>query len=223
MNLDYTVKFSARKTLRINIERDRSITVNAPEGMSADKIHTEIEKKKLWIYQKRNHPQKQDEITESKKYESGSSILYLGQIYTLEVVKKELEGIVFNGNFYISKSNLIVADKLFEDWFRAKASAYIIPKVSQYAQSLGIAYESIKISKMRFRWGSCIKGKTLNFNYQLIKAPVSIIDYVIIHELAHIIESGHGNKFWQIIKTQFPSYLAAKNWLKNYGNLIEEI
>lgn len=76
---------------------------------------------------------------------------------------------------------------------------------------------------MRYRWGSCIKGKTLNFNYKLIKAPASVIDYVILHELAHLIESGHGTKFWQIIKTQLPNYIESKNWLKNYGDLIEEV
>jgi predicted metal-dependent hydrolase len=223
MNLDYTVKYSNRKTLRINVERDRSITVNAPEGMSADKIHNEIEKKKLWIYQKINHPQKQNENLPSKKIESGASILYLGQIYTLDVLNKDFDEIIFDGNFYISKKNIVFADKLFEDWFKARANEYIVPKAAQYAKNLGVEYKSIKISKMRYRWGSCIEGKTLNFNYQLIKAPASVIDYVILHELAHIIESGHGNNFWQIIKIQLPNYLAAKNWLKNYGNLIEEI
>lgn len=223
MNLDYTVKFSNRKTLRINIERDRSITINAPEEMSVEKIHSEIEKKKLWIYQKRNHPQKQNENLSSKKYESGSSILYLGQIYTLDVLKEDFDQIRFDGDFYISKRNLVIAERLFEDWFKTSANNYIVPKASQYAKNLGIEYQSIKVSKMRFRWGSCIKGRTLNFNYQLIKAPVSVIDYIILHELAHILESGHGSKFWQIIKTQYPNYRIAKSWLKNYGNLIEEI
>lgn len=222
MNLDYSVKYSNRKTLRINVERDRSITVNAPKGMSADKIRSEIEKKKLWIYQKRNHAQKQDENLSSKRYESGSSILYLGQIYTLEIVNEDFEQIRFDGEFYLSKKNLIVADKLFEDWFKAKANNYIVQKVAQYAKNLGVEYQTIKISKMRYRWGSCIKGKTLNFNYKLIKASASVIDYVILHELAHLVESGHGNKFWQIIKTQLPNYIEAKNWLKKYGNLIEE-
>ena len=223
MNFNYTVKFSKRKTLRINVERDRSITVNAPDGMSLEKIHSEIEKKKLWIYQKRNHPQKQTGNNTSKKYQSGSSILFLGQIYTLDILREDFEGVEFNGNFYISKKNSLIADKLLEEWFRTKANEYIVPKVSQYAKNLGVAYQTIKISKMRYRWGSCIKGKTLNFNYNLIKAPVSVINYIILHELAHIIESGHGAKFWQIIKTQFPNYAVAKDWLKNYGNLIEEV
>lgn len=222
MILDYTVKYSKRKTLRINVERDKSITINAPEGMTADKIRDEIEKRRLWIYQKRNHQQKQNENISSKKYESGSSILYLGQIYTLEILKEDFDHIRFDGEFYLSKKNLPVADKLFEDWFKARANDYIIQKVAQYAINLGVAYQTIKISKMRYRWGSCIAGKTLNFNYKLIKAPASVIDYVILHELAHLIESGHGIKFWQIIKTQFPNYIEAKNWLKNYGNLIVE-
>lgn len=223
MIIDYTVKYSKRKTLRINVERDKSITVNAPEGMNTDKIRDEIEKRKLWIYQKRSHPQKQNDKVLSKRYESGSSILYLGQIYTLEIVNEDFEQIRFDGEFYLSKKNLIVADKLFEDWFKARANDYIVHKVAQYSKNLGVEYQTIKISKMRYRWGSCIKGKTLNFNYKLIKASPSVIDYVILHELAHLIETGHGNKFWQIIKTQLPNYTEAKNWLKKYGNLIEEV
>lgn len=103
MTFDYTVKYSKRKTLRINVERDKSITINAPEGMSADKIHDEVEKKRLWIYQKRNHPQKHSENIFKKKYESGSSILYLGQIYTLEILKEDFNQILFDGEFYLSK------------------------------------------------------------------------------------------------------------------------
>lgn len=223
MNLEYTIKYSKRKTLRINVERDRSVTINAPEGVSLEKIQKEIEKKKLWIYQKINHPQKQDENAETKKYQSGSSILYLGNIYTLDISKKDFDQIVFDGNFYISKANLPNAGDLLDIWFRTKAEEIIVPKAEYYAKNLGVEFQTIKISKMRYRWGSCIKGKTLNFNYTLVKAPLSVINYIILHELAHIIQSGHGAKFWQIIKTQLPNYLVAKDWLKNYGNLIEEI
>ena len=158
-----------------------------------------------------NHPQKQNENISSKKCVWGSLILYLGQIYTLEFIKENFEGIRFDGDFYISKKNMLIADKPFEDWFKAKAKDYIVPKAAQSAKSLGVEYQTIKISKMRYRWGFYIKGKTLNFNYQLITAPVSVIDYVILHELAHLIESGHGNSFRQIIRTQLPNYTEAKN------------
>lgn len=222
MKLDYTVKFSDRKTLRISVERDKSIVVTAPNGFSLEKIHHAVERKKLWIYQKRKHEQKYNEtLFEENKIRSGSSVTYLGKTYTLHAVKDEFDGILFDGKFYISKRALPIADQLLTDWLKAKAREYIIPKTNAFAASLGVEYKNIRISEMRYRWGTCSKKNNLNFNWRLIKAPLNVIDYVIVHEAAHILESGHGKDFWQIIKIQLPHFQAAKDWLKDNGEILE--
>ena len=80
----------------------------------------------------------------------------------------------------------------------------------------------ILISDLKYRWGSCTPKDNLNFNWRLIKAPMFVIDYVIVHELTHLMESNHTAQFWNIIEAQLPDSQKAKDWLKEHGAIIEE-
>ena|SRR5437764_469740 len=77
------------------------------------------------------------------------------------------------------------------------------------------------ISDLKYRWGSCSPKSNLNFNWRLIKAPMNVIEYVIVHELAHLSEHNHGTRFWTIVKTQAPQYVRAKDWLKKNGQVLD--
>jgi len=79
-----------------------------------------------------------------------------------------------------------------------------------------------KITSNRFRWGSCTLHNNVNFNWRLIKAPMFVIDYVIVHELAHLIEANHTPRFWNIVRAQTPTMEKAKTWLKEQGQLLEQ-
>lgn len=106
-------------------------------------------------------------------------------------------------------------------WYMEKAKQKIVPQSKFYATHLGVKFNRILISDLKYRWGSCTPGNSLNFNWRLIKAPIRVIDYVIVHELAHLLEPNHTSKFWGIIKAQLPDYLRAKEWLKNNGKLLD--
>ena len=97
----------------------------------------------------------------------------------------------------------------------------IIPKVRFYANNLGVTYNKIMISDLKYRWGSCTPKDNLNFNWRLIKAPMFVIEYVIVHELAHLLEGNHTPEFWNIVKVQVPNYEKAKEWLKENGEMLE--
>jgi predicted metal-dependent hydrolase len=80
----------------------------------------------------------------------------------------------------------------------------------------------VKIVDNRYRWGSCTLNDNVNFNWRLIKAPMFVIDYVITHELAHLIEANHTPRFWNILRAHIPTMDKAKAWLKEHGQLLEE-
>jgi predicted metal-dependent hydrolase len=98
----------------------------------------------------------------------------------------------------------------------------IIPRVKLHAHQLGVDVAGIKIVGNRFRWGSCTLHNNVNFNWRLIKALMFVIDYVIVHELAHLIESNHTPRFWNVVRSQTPTMEKAKSWLKEYGQLLEQ-
>jgi len=222
MDLQYTVIYSDRKTLNITVERDRSVVVRAPRNTPPEKIAEIIKSKKLWLYEKINHRQKYQPPGASKEFVSGESILYLGKQYKLDVVNTEQEGIHFNHKFTISKFVQPVAARLFKEWYMKKAKEKIIPRVNHYARQLGVTYNKVLISDLKYRWGSCTPKDNLNFNWRLIKAPMFVLEYIVVHELAHLLESNHTSRFWNIVSIQIPQYQKAKEWLKEHGELLDE-
>lgn len=220
MNLDYSVVYSDRKTLQIIVERDRSVTVRAPINTSTEKIRQAVEKKKLWLYEKINHPQKYN-LGKEKTLIPGSSILYLGKEYRLEATDEKIKGIIFNGRFVISKSSLTYIPALLRAWYIDRANEVLIPRIKHYAKQIGVEYSHIFISDLKYSWGSCTPKNNLNFNWRLVKAPMNVIEYVIVHELAHLLEHNHGTRFWNIVKTQSPQYRKAKDWLKKNGQILD--
>lgn len=220
MNLEYSIVYSDRKTLQIIVERDRSVVVRAPNHTSTEKIREAVEKKKLWLYEKTHHPQKY-RANEDKALIPGSSILYLGKEYRLDTTDKEAEGIVFDGRFVVSKSAIRRVPALLRAWYIERANELLIPRIKHYAKQVGVEYSRVFISDLKYRWGSCTPKNNLNFNWRLIKAPMSVIEYVIVHELAHLLEPNHSTKFWAIVKTQAPQYVRAKDWLKKNGQVLD--
>lgn len=225
MELTYTIKRSARRhKLTITVERDRSVVVHAPEGTSDAKIEQIVTSKRQWIYEKIGHPQKYQDVPHApgKEFVSGESILYLGRQYRIEVVKTGLTDIQFAQRFFIPDTQVSNKEEALREWYIGKAKEKIVPRVTHHARQLGVDVAMVKIIDNRYRWGSCTVNDNVNFNWRLIKAPMFVIDYVIVHELAHLIEANHTPKFWNIVRVQAPTMEKAKTWLKENGQLLEQ-
>jgi predicted metal-dependent hydrolase len=219
--LTFTTRYSdKRKTLGLLVERDKSVVVLAPKGTSDNAIDQFINKRRFWIFEKLNHSPKFKEEKPGAPFISGKAIPYLGRNYKLDVVATKLDGIQFSNKFYISKSNVKRGQDLLDQWYKEKAKEKITPAVEQFARQIGVEYKAILISDLKYRWGSCTLKGNLNFNWRLIKAPTYVINYVVVHELAHLIELNHSERFWNIVRVQLPNYLEAKEWLRENGEFI---
>lgn len=226
MELTYAIKRSSRrKRLSITIERDRSIVVHAPLSTSEDKIREVVESKRQWIYEKTRHAQKYETLPHppGKELVNGESALYLGHHYKIEIIKNGSNEIQFEHRFLIP---VALSEKkgrtVLRDWYIDQAKSVVIPRVNRFAKDLGVEFSKAKISDSRYRWGSCTTKDNLNFNWRLIKAPMYVVDYVVVHELAHLLESNHNPRFWNIVRAQSPKMEKAKQWLKAHGQLLEE-
>lgn len=225
MDLVYTIKRSARRRkLTITVERDRTIVVHAPEGISDEKISQVVDSKRQWIYEKIGHPQKYRDLPHGpgKELVSGESLLYLGRHYRIEVAKDDSDEIHFSRIFLIPDVEGEKKAEAVRQWYIERAKKLIIPRVRMHALSLGVDIAGAKIVDNRFRWGSCTVRNNINLNWRLIKAPMFVIDYVIVHELAHLIEANHTPRFWDVIQARIPTVEKARVWLRDYGQLLEE-
>jgi len=214
MELIYKVVYSKRKSLTISVERDRSIVVKAPEGTAPEKIHQIVESRKLWLYEKTHHAQKYSPLPHppGKELVTGESLPYLGRHYRIELVAGQ-GGIRFEQKFLVPQA-LTDKSAAFRNWFVSRAEEKILPRVRIYKEA--------KIGDGKYRWGSCTPNDNVIFNWRLIKAPMFVIDYIVVHELAHLIESNHTPRFWNIVNAQAPTMEKAKAWLQAHGALLEQ-
>jgi len=225
MELTYTIKRSAkRRKLTITVERDRSVVVHAPSDASDEAIRHVVESKRQWIHEKTNHRQKTRDRPHppGKELVSGESVLYLGRQYRIELVENGPEEVRFDQRFMIPSTDAARQRGAIRDWYVTRAREKILPRVRRYAQQIGVDYSGARIVDNRYRWGSCTVKENLNFNWRLIKAPMFVIDYVVVHELAHLIEANHTPRFWNIVRAQTPKTEKARSWLRENGQVLEE-
>ena len=130
-------------------------------------------------------------------------------------------GVRFYSRFYISHQHKHEVADLIRSWYLDRAKMKLPTKIKEFADNLGVEYNKIFVKDLKYSWASCTPRKNLNFNWRIIKAPLHVIDYLIVHELAHLIEGSHGPEFWNIVAVQIPNYDRAKNWLKQNGHKLE--
>ena len=225
MDTTYTIKRSRkRKKLTITVERDRTVIVHAPEFTPEETIREVVESKRQWIYEKTKHTQKYDKQLHppGKELVNGESALYLGREYQIEVVATDSTEIHLEQRFLIPTSLAGERRSVLRNWYIDQAKGRILPKLKFLAATLGVTFANAKIVDNRFRWGSCTPKDNVNLNWRLIKAPMFVIDYVIVHELAHLIESNHTPRFWNIVRTHAPTMEKARSWLRDHGQILEQ-
>jgi predicted metal-dependent hydrolase len=225
MELKYKIVRSAKRNkMTITVERDRSIIVHAPTTASEAIVRQVVEEKRQWILEKLRHPQKYMDRPHApgKELVSGESMPYLGKNYRIEVIDSDSRFIEFDQKFFVPRGLESNRPEAFRHWYEQQAAERILPRVQQTARSLGVVLNEAKIIDSRFRWGSCTPKDNVSFNWRLIKAPMFVIDYVIAHELAHLLEGNHTPRFWNIVRAQVPGLEKARAWLKENGQFLEQ-
>ena len=225
MELNYQiVRSPKRKKLTITVERDRAVVVHAPENTPEETVRRVVDEKRQWLLAKLRHPQKYQERPHppGKEVVNGESVPYLGKNYRIEIAETASREVEFSGLFLVPASYQGRRREALRDWYIARAKEKILDRVVQHARELGVTFATAKIVDNRYRWGSCTVQNNVNFNWRLIKAPMFVIDYVIVHELAHLLETNHTARFWNIIRANAPTMEKAKAWLKEHGQVLEE-
>lgn len=225
MDIEYTlIRSVKRKKLTITVERDSSIVVRAPQRVSDEKVHQIVMARRQWLFDKIRHPQKYGKAAPppGKELVNGESTLYLGRNYPISIAETESGNIEFNGKFIIPPALVEKGPEKLIEWYKQRAGQKILPRVTQYSKQLGVEYQRAEIMESKYCWGSCTVNSRVRFNWRLIKAPMSVIDYVVVHELAHLIEEKHTPDFWNIVRAQVANADRSKNWLKEHGDLLEE-
>jgi predicted metal-dependent hydrolase len=204
--IDFRLEYSDRKSLGITVTPEMEVLVKAPTDTTIEKVKEKIRKKAPWIIKQQSFFLSFQPKTPNRKYISGETHLYLGRQYQLRIINDELrienEKVLLTGGFLeVYTKEKSDAENLVKAWYRKKAEQKLhkiaIPLIENFANrhKLSIQHSQFSIRDMPTRWGSCTpKGKII-LNPELIKAPKGCIEYVIIHELCHLIHHDHTQKF----------------------------
>jgi predicted metal-dependent hydrolase len=219
--IEYELSFQERKTLGIKVFPDCSVKVIAPEETLQEKIQLKLREKAPWILKQQAEFLSYYPLTPARKYISGETHLYLGRQYTLRVISSETNEIkLLKGQFIVYRNEKTSAKSLMSKWYREKAEFHFIEifeKALGLFRTHGIEKPELSLRQMSNRWGSCTaKGKVI-LNPELIKAPKTCIEYVIIHELCHLIHHNHTRSFYALQESIMPDW---KKWKERLEMLL---
>ena len=208
--IDFRLEYSTRKSLGITVTPDLNVLVKAPVDTSLEKVKEKLRKKAPWIIRQQSfflsfHPK-----TPARKFISGETHLYLGRQYRLKISQSKIESVKLKGKFIeVSVADKSNAKQLVSEWYlqNAKTKFHSIAKLLiEKFKKHKVEPTSIVLREMPTRWGSCTpKGKII-LNPELIKAPKGCIEYVIIHELCHLIHHDHTQKFLDLQQKEMPDW-----------------
>lgn len=217
------VKHSAgRKTMQLTVDRDSSLLLTAPPLVQTDVLEGFVRSKLSWVYQKLAEKSLMHKTVRLKQFVQGEGFLYLGRSYRLNLVEKqELPLKFYHGRFHLSKEHIEDARKLFIDWYVAKGLKWLEAKANEFKNRLSVEFSAVKVRDLGYRWGSCGKNQTLYFHWKTILLPAKIAEYVVVHELSHLIEPSHSSEFWLCVERAMPDYKERKKWLAEHGMDVE--
>jgi predicted metal-dependent hydrolase len=212
--MDFDIIRSRRKTIAVEITKEGGVLVRAPLKLARREVLAFVHQNRGWIARKLAQARVLQEERTPRRVLEEESFPFLGEQHRLryvaggEYLRKE------NGEFLLGSDLSSRAEGMFRTWYRARAREILEDRVAYFSLRMGLACGSVRITDARERWGSCSAAGSLNFAWRLVMAPPAVIDYVIVHELAHLVEMNHSRRFWERLGSILPDYRQRRRWLK---------
>jgi len=220
MKIDQIIRTN-RKTIAIVVRADGRVIVRAPLRTADAHISAFVAEKQSWIESKLAQVLLNQKRARPRLFTTGESLPYLGRLVPLDLVDKARPALRYTGEkFLLAGPAQNHALRLFTNWYQDQARLIFEERVHLYAQSFQLSYTRLRITSARTRWGSCSTRGTLSFSWRLVMAPMAVIDYVVIHELAHLLEHNHSKRFWSRVAAMMPDYQQHLAWLKSNGSTL---
>ena len=242
------VRSKRRKTSELIIENEKEITLRVPFDKPIEEIHEIIQKKIQWIFKKQEEYKRNKPEIKEYSYLPHSTLPYLGNNYEIEIRNVDstdnIEKIMIENNkllFYLKDISVetnqdnqlrlcqitdrdIIENKikiLYERWLYEQAQINFKEKIEKFSKIIEVGPKDWQVKKLKNRWGSVTKKKKIVLNVNLVKAPQTVVDYIIIHELCHLRIEGHSHHFWNLLHKFVPDYQKKIDWLhRNSESLI---
>lgn len=193
------------------------VTVVLPKESSTD-ADTLLEENAAWVIEKKQKYDSYREQIPERRFEPGETLPYLGDPHEIVVMQRSIsevaEGELRLAEHHVSQTSV---KRALEMLYRRKARERFEDRADAYAEEIGVEYRKIEVRNQRTKWGSCSTTGTLGLNWRLMMAPPEVIDYIVVHELAHLRVSDHTDAFWSLVAEHDPDYEKHAEWLEEHG------
>lgn len=219
--LHYRLRFADRATLEISVLPDRSVEVVAPVGTDDAEIAATVRRRARWIIRQQRYFDQFVPRTPPRRFVSGETHLYLGRQYRLKVVEAKLAGVkLARGHIFLATPEPKNADRnraLLTEWYDGRARLKFGERMdAMFApfDRMNLIRPPVTIRSLSLRWGSLSANGRISLNRDLIRAPTRSIDYVITHELCHLVHKDHDQPFYDLLDRLMPDWQARKTRLE---------
>lgn len=212
---NYLLERKPVKHARIKVNENKIVRVIVPDSFSNQEIDALINQKKKWITNKlaffNNRPEPIKLLP--------NQILFLGERYNYFHFSDLKRKVIINHEHKTIRSGLeLLQPEILNKWYKKEARKLILERLEFYSDKYNFTYNKVFIRAQKTKWGNCSPKKNLSFNWRLIKSPLFVIDYIVLHELVHTEILNHTRQFWMKLKLIYPEYKKAINWMDKYGN-----
>ena len=220
------VRTAGTRSATIVVERGQ-VFVRVPNALPVSRVEKLIRSRSEWIREKLNI-QSNIVIPRTKEMVSGESFSYLGRNYRLKLIRGESSEVKLKNGYLTLTLDKKLTDverqnfvrQSLQSWYQSRALEKLKEKVSRYERLIGVQSKSVTIHDFKTRWGSCSVSGDLRFNWRIIMATNSIVDYVVVHELSHLLHHDHSEKFWKTIGHVISDYAYRRQWLRTNGHTL---
>ena len=223
--MPYTIRRSTRrrKTVTVSVDSHGDVLLAAPTDFPTPELDAMVRRKAVWIEKQIRRVKSQDAPPGQREFVSGESVLYLGRHYRLRVCPHSRGPAKLQGRWLQVPAG---ADEGHPDlvrtaliaWFRLRAEERLPERVDAWYARVGVPMPPVLVANQRRRWGSCDRHGTIRLNWRIVQAPMRLVDYVVVHELAHLRHHGHGRDYWQAVECVLPDYERRRKELRTLGN-----
>lgn len=211
--IPYQLRVTDRKKLRITVRPDLSVRVDAPKGFSPEEIEAAIRSKGRWLAKQLDEIAAFHPLPKPYRFASGETLHYLGRQYRLRVLEGESGPAKLRGRYLEvpvdERTNTAAVRDALLAWYRGRAQEVFAKSFARciaIAERHGAERPGLSIRRMKTRWGSCSRDGRITLNLYLVQAPVHCIDYVVIHELCHMVEHNHSKAFYRLLARCMPDW-----------------
>lgn len=211
-----------RKTVAVTVTPAGDVLLVAPCDYAPPHLDALVRRKAPWIVERIRRTEKNEQPPPPREFVSGESVLYLGRHYRLKVEPTHCGAAKLRGGWlHVSAPagphQAESARAAVVSWLRCHAASRLPERLASWHAKVGVPMPDLVVAEQRKRWGSCDRNGTLRVNWRIIQAPIRLVDYVVVHELAHLRHRGHGPDYWRAVRRVMPDYERRREELRRTG------